>query len=97
MPHIETKLVTFQAAAAAAQTLPENAVYIASILVGEFAVAPAVFQDYTVGTAAPAGTVAQFTGTPAAPSNTITFAAALAATDTVTVSYVPEGGLPSNL
>lgn len=90
------KQVSFVATATAAQTLPESAVEVESILVVALAAAPAVFTAYTVSSAAAAGTVAQFTGTPAAPSATVTFAAALVATDLVVVNYKEVGSIPSN-
>ena len=90
------KQVSFVATASAAQTLPENAVEVESILVVAMAAAPAVFSAYTVSSAAPAGSVAQFAGTPAAPSATVTFPAALVATDLVIVNYKEVGSLPSN-
>lgn len=90
------KCIPFQAAASVTQTLPENAVEVTSLLVVNLTAAPATFTTYTVSSAAAAGTVAQFTGTPAAPSKTVTVATALVATDMVYPIYQEVGSLPSN-
>ena len=90
------KSIPFVATATAAQTLPEKAVEVTSLLVVNLTVAPATFTTYTVSSAAPAGSVAQFTGTPAAPSTTVTFPAALVATDLVIPIYQAVGSIPSN-
>jgi len=90
---LTTKTAVISTAATAAQTLPENAVYIRSVtqLVGGATSVSA--QTYTVVTGTPGAGQVQFTGTPESPSNTIMFSAAQTAGGLLLVNYVPVGGI----
>lgn len=84
------------AGATAAQTLAEPAVLVLEVATLDPAAAnPNILTNYTIVTGAPAAGQVQFTGTPSAPSNTITFSAALTAGQQVLVRYVPAGALPA--
>lgn len=89
--------VAINTAASDAQTLPHEAAAVTSVIGLAGAATSIAAETYTVQAAAPtaAGQV-QFTGTPAAPSKTLTFDAALTANGLLIVSYVPVGAIPSN-
>jgi len=85
----------FNAAASATQTLPELAVAVLNVQVITGVATPALDSDanYAVVTGTPTGSQAQFTGTVAAPSATLTFPSALVVLDALVVQYVPVGAL----
>ena len=90
------KTVHFNAAASVTQTLPELAVAVLNVQVITGTTTPSVTSDanYAVVTGTPSGAQAQFTGTVAAPSDTLTFPSpALIVEDALIVQYVPVGWL----
>lgn len=81
------------AAASVTVTLPAAVAQVQTVITTD-AVAGSV--AHPVVTGAPAAGQVQFTGTPGAPSATLTFNAALTAADLVTVTAVPVGALPAS-
>ena len=94
----QTRTVTVVTTATAAQTLPEPAIAVTNIVGLAGAATSISGTAYTVQTAAPASaTEVQFTGTPQAPSTTLTFDAALTAAGVLFVTYVPVSAIPAAL
>ncbi len=93
-----TRTATINTAALATQTLPEEAVQVLAI-VGLAGGATAIAATtYTVQSTAPASaTEVEFTGSANAPSETLTFDAALTANGVLFVTYVPVGAVPASL
>ncbi len=92
----ETRTVPVVTTATAAQTLPENAVQVLSVVGLDGAATAIAATAYTVQSTAPASaTEVQFTGTADTPSNTLTFDAALTAAGLLVVTYVAEGAIPA--
>ena len=87
------KTVHFNAAASVTQTLPEKAVAVLNVQVITGTTTPSLNSDanYAVVTGTPSTSQAQFTGTVAAPSDTLTFESALIVESALVVQYVPVG------
>lgn len=95
-PVIHTKSVSFAAAASAGQSLPDEAMILTQCtLITAPGTAYATVADQAIVTGAPAAGQVQFTGTGNSPSSSLTFHAALVATDELLVQYVPVGALPA--
>lgn len=91
-----TKTALIAAAASTTQSLPEpaSAVIVAYILNGAAtAGSPITGTELTVTTGTPTASQIQFTGTPHAPSSTVTLSAAPTAGELLLVTYVPLGAL----
>jgi hypothetical protein len=91
-PYPITKTAVINAAATAAQTLPEAAVLVISAEQASTA-AYGVGTALTPVTGAPAAGQIQFTGTPQAPATGLTLNAAATVDQILTVTYVPVGGI----
>lgn len=77
-----------------------TALTVNGLLMANVTPAGAISQNattYTPVTGTPTASEVQFTGTPASPSDTLTFLDALEANGLLIVSYVPEGNMASNL
>lgn len=81
------------ATASATQTLPKQAVKVDKVFLVTGGATWAAPTKYTVVTGTPSAGQVQFTGTPQAPSATLTFPAALTAGDLLFVEYVPVGSI----
>lgn len=90
---LKTKTVVIYAAGSATQTLPSPAVRVNRVTQITGGATWAAPTKYTVVSGTPASGQVQFTGTPQAPSNTLTFPAALTAGDLLIVEYVPAGAV----
>jgi hypothetical protein len=97
-PSLQTRTARIATTATAAQTLPFQAVAIvgAYFLNGNaVAGSPPVGAGLTPVTVAPGATTIQFTGTPSAPSATVTLSAAAVAGELLIIEYVPVGAIPA--
>jgi len=95
-PTPTTRTVIIVCTASVNQTLPEPAEWVVSADAPPAASTTSgviTSSSLTVVTSAPAAGQIQFTGTPQAPSNTVTLNAAPAAGQLLVVTYVPRGGL----
>lgn len=90
---LQKKTVVIYAAGSATQSLPAPAVQVTRVTQITGGATWAAPTKYTVVSGAPAAGQVQFTGTPQAPSNTLTFSAALTAGDLLIVEYVPAGAV----
>jgi len=84
-----TRTALIVATASDTLTLPENAIKVTQVVVGNGTASEA--SSLTVVTAAPAAGQVQFTGTPSSPSATLTLEAAATADYLYFVTYEPIG------
>lgn len=91
--NISRRTTIIYAAASATQTLPEPAIMVSRVTLITGSATWAAPTKYTVVTGTPAAEQVQFTGTPQAPSSTLTFSAALTAGDLLLVEYVRAGAI----
>lgn len=87
------KTIAINTAASATQSLPEPSIGVKSVIGLAGGATSIAAETYTVVSGAPAAGQVQFTGTPSAPSSTLTFDAALAANGLLIVSYLGVGDL----
>ena len=98
MANLTTKTALIVTTATATQTLPEDAVQVVSAVGLDGAATSIAATAYTpVTSGTPTSSEVLFSGTPATPSATLTFEAALTAAGLLLVNYVPKGAIPSNL
>ena len=85
--------ITINATATTAQTLPHS--LVAAQVLGVIQVVSGTPTTLTVVSGTPAAGDVQFTGTPTAPSGTLTLEAAAAADTILIVQYVAPGDVPA--
>jgi len=90
---LTTRTAVIACAAAASQTLPEKAVAVLSAVILSGTTLPGIAAALTPVTGTPAAGQIQFTGTPEAPSETVTLNAAPTVGTPLFVTYVPVGAV----
>lgn len=94
---LQTETVAIATVASATQTLPKNVAQVLAITGLAGAAATISATSYSVQSTAPASAnEVQFTGTANAPSDQLTFDAALTAAGLLIVTFVPDGALPAS-
>ena len=89
-----TRTYHFNAAAAAAQTLPEKAVAVLKIqVIAGSGTALTTDTNYGIVPSGATGSQADFAGSVETPTDALTFASALTADDAIAVTLVPVGAL----
>lgn len=95
---LRTNMAVINTAASATQALPDGLVAAQVLSVTGLAggATSVAATNYAVVTGAPAAGDVQFTGTPAAPSGTLTFNAALTANGVLLVVFTAPGDVPAD-